>query len=247
MADGRYGAALRELQGRQKTARGVPAYLRYVNRPLGMRIAARAFVTGRTPDQLTVVGTVATYGALVAVALVPPHPLLSAALALVLLAAFALDSADGQLARLRGGGSATGEWLDDVADAIKHVLIHGAVLVSWLRRDLVDPSWLVLLPVGYLGVDIVFFFTAMLTEQLKRHGPAARPAVAVREPGALRALVLLPTDYAVMCLLLGVLWWRQGFLVAYAVLAVCNLGYLLMLLPKWYSDLRALDRAGRAG
>jgi phosphatidylglycerophosphate synthase len=42
----------------------------------------------------------------------------------VLVLGYALDAADGQLARLRGGGSSLGEWLDHMIDSAKVVGPH---------------------------------------------------------------------------------------------------------------------------
>ena len=52
---------------------------------------------------------------------------------LLLILGYALDSADGQLARLLGGGTPEGEWLDHVIDSAKLATIHLAVLVSLYR------------------------------------------------------------------------------------------------------------------
>ena len=82
---------------------------------------------------------------------------------LLLMLGYALDSADGQLARLRHGGSKAGEWLDHVADAIKLSTLHGAVAIGLFRSGrLADPA-LLLLPLAYGAVQNVYFFTYILT------------------------------------------------------------------------------------
>ena len=96
----------------QKTTRGLPAYTRYVNRPLGRRVAAASAQTGLTPNHLTSIGTALTFVAIGAIALVPPGLLIGVVVSVLLGVGYVLDSADGPLARLRGGGSPAGEWLD---------------------------------------------------------------------------------------------------------------------------------------
>src|SRR6478672_2588323 len=159
---------LRELSHAQKTAKGAPAYSRFVNRRAGRYLAAAAYQTGRTPNQVTAASAASSAAAIALVALVPPSAVLGVAVALLLALGYALDSADGQLARLRGGGSPAGEWLDHVVDCIKCSGLHVAVLICWFRYfDLPDAA-LLLIPLIFGLQYSVFFFTIILTEQLRR-------------------------------------------------------------------------------
>ena len=84
----------------QKSGAGVPWYMRVVNRRLGRVIAAVAAPTRATPDLLTGASLLAFLaGAALLVAVEPSVPSAVAA-TLLLQLGFALDSADGQLARL---------------------------------------------------------------------------------------------------------------------------------------------------
>ena len=67
-----------------------------------------------TPNQVTVLSAVATGAGLVLLVSGEPSPLRAAGVTVLLILGFALDSADGQVARLTGGGSPSGEWLDHV-------------------------------------------------------------------------------------------------------------------------------------
>ena len=96
-----FTAALRELRTAQKTSKGVSLYSRHINRPLGRVLAAAAFRAGLTPNQVTLLSALVSYAALAAVALLPPSWGLAAGVYAGLVLGFALDSADGQLARLR--------------------------------------------------------------------------------------------------------------------------------------------------
>lgn len=87
-------------------------------------IAAAAFQAGLTPNIVTLISATLTFTALALVALVEPSAWLGVGLALLLALGYAFDAADGQLARLRGGGSASGEWLDHMVDATKISCLH---------------------------------------------------------------------------------------------------------------------------
>ena len=67
---------------------------------------------------VTVVSACFTFAGIVLLAVVPPTAINGLVVALMVLGD-ALDSADGQLARLRGGGSTVGEWLDHVIDCAR--------------------------------------------------------------------------------------------------------------------------------
>ena len=114
---------VRALRGAE-AGRGGLLWSRYVNRPLGRLLAAAAIRPGASANAVTVLSALVTAAGLALVALVPPtlwSGLLAAAL---LVLGFALDSADGQVARFTGTGSAAGEWFDHVVDAGKMVAVH---------------------------------------------------------------------------------------------------------------------------
>lgn len=231
--------SVRALRTAQKSSRGAPLYSRLVNRPLGRVLAALAHQAGLTPNQVTAVSAGFTFAGIAVVALVPPTPLSAAGVALLLVVGYALDSADGQLARLRGGGSAAGDWLDHVCDCLKTTTVHLAVLVSLHRSaDLPEP-WL-LVPLLYAAVDTLLFFAFVLTETRRR---AAGPALAVADrtrPSLVRSVLSLPTDYGVLCLVLLTLAWPSVFLVLYGAMFLGTTGYTALALPKWFRDLTRL-------
>lgn len=99
------GTALRELRGAQKSAKGVSLYSRFVNRPAGRYLAAVSYALGLTPNQVTLVSAAFSFAAVAAVALAAPSWGLGIAVWAALAVGFAFDSADGQLARLRGAAA----------------------------------------------------------------------------------------------------------------------------------------------
>lgn len=231
---------VRRLAGAQKPpAVGSPAYSRFVNRRIGRHLAAGAYRLGRTPNQVTAVSAASSLAGILLVALVEPSWWLGVLVALALALGYALDSADGQLARLRGGGSPAGEWLDHVVDCLKILALHTAVLVSFHRFFGLDQGWL-LLPLAYQLVGSTAFFAMTLNDQLKRGRVAPAPGPVV--PSLRRSLLVLPTDYGVLCLVFLLLGWRTGFVAGYGALLVANAVYLAAALVTWYRAMSALGR-----
>ncbi|WP_326596855.1 CDP-alcohol phosphatidyltransferase family protein [Streptomyces brevispora] len=234
---------LRELRGAQKSAKGVSLYSRYVNRPAGRIFAAVAFRLRMTPNQVTSVSAAFTFAALASVALARPTWGLAVLVYLGLAVGFALDSADGQLARLTGRGGPDGEWLDHVVDCAKMILVHTVVLISFHRYFALPADGWLLLPLGFLFVAVLTFCAGLLREQLgraaARSGPAgdAGPRHAVSR---LRAVALLPADYGVFCLVFLLLGDETAFRIGYAVLAAVHALFLVAFLVKWFRELKAL-------
>lgn len=231
-----YRRAISDLAAAQKSSVGAPAYSRWVNRPLGRRIAAAAFVWGRTPNQVTALSALITYTGIALLALLHPAPWVGVLATGLLVTGYAADSADGQLARLRGGGSLGGEWLDHVADCLKNSSIHLAVLVSWYRFDRPDNSALLLVPLVFSLQATVWFFALILTEKLrgKRAGGGGQSSLA-------RSLIMVPADYGVLCLIFLFIGYHSLFVVLYSALALANVLLLSVALPKWF---REVSRAG---
>jgi phosphatidylglycerophosphate synthase len=227
---------MRELSSAQKSPKGVSLYARYINRPAGRVLAALSFVAGLTPNQVTLISAAFSFAGIAVLALVEPTVISGLVVALLLALGFALDSADGQLARLRRAGSASGEWLDHVVDAMKHVALHAAVLISFYRYfDLSDEAWL-LVPLAYQLTTLTMFVGGLLTEQLKRRAPSAS-GPAPQRPSTLRAVGLLPADHGTLCLAFVLLGNQRLFLAVYTGLMALNALLLIGLLGKWYREL----------
>ena len=118
---------MRTLAGFQKSNRGAPAYSRFVNRPVGRVFAALAYRYGLSPNGVTAVSACTTLTGLAVLVLVPVSVWTGLVVGLLLAAGYAIDSADGQVARLTGRGSIAGEWLDHSVDCVKATLVHLAV------------------------------------------------------------------------------------------------------------------------
>jgi phosphatidylglycerophosphate synthase len=239
----RFGSTLHRLSGAQKGALGAPAYSRFVNRRFGRWLAALAFHAGLTPNTVTLISAGFTATGVGLLALVPPSVGVGVAVAACLVLGYALDSADGQLARLRGGGSPAGEWLDHMVDALKLPALHLAVLIAWYRFDAVGAEALLLVPIGYCIVDGGLFFAMMLNEALRsRHGAVTRAQQSDARPGLGRSLLSLPTDYGVFAVLF-LLWGVPGlFAAGYAALFVATAAHLAIGSRKWFREMERLPR-----
>lgn len=236
---GSYRRNVEQLATFQKSSRGAPLYSLYVNRPLGRRIAAFAATTSLTPNAVSFISFGFSAAGIMLMALVPFGLTSGLLIAALLIVGYAVDSADGQLARLTGGGSPQGEWLDHSLDMAKLSGLHLAVLISAIRW----PDGLGWWPAISAGVfefaAVCSFFGLMLTDLLRRRDGVEAPA---RSVALWFRLAGIPTDYGVLCLWFVVWGARPLFFVGYALLAAANLGYLLVGSVSRFGQLR--PRAG---
>lgn len=262
-----------QLKQAQKTRKGVPLYLLYVNRPAGRAVAAALRHTRLTPNHVTLAGAVLTYGSLVWLAFGAAASPASALVGLLLAAGYVLDSADGQLARLQGASSAFGEWLDHALDNGRITVMHVAAFCFLARNTDYDHILLAAACGLFLLSSSCIFFGGALLDQLSKNrravtAPGTRHTDAVvasqeidlaagNSPVSrdahrdsdrsnsrrmlVRSAVTLPVDYGVTCLAFLLLPWPQVFLPAYLVLAAAHVLMCLAFLPKWRSELLALD------
>lgn len=238
----RYTDTLARLGTSQKSAKGAPAYSRFVNRKAGRYLAAWAYHRGLTPNAVTGISACFTFAAITALALVEPTAIAGLLIGVGLILGYAFDAADGQLARLRGGGSKSGEWLDHMVDATKISALHSAVLITAYRHfHLQSVAWL-LVPLAFLLVANVTFFGMILLDSLRRIA-AGRSVVVLAAPSTLRALLVIPTDYGVLCLAFLLLGANTVFFGVYCFLATASSGFLLLAAVKWFGDAKAIDES----
>ncbi|MER6980084.1 CDP-alcohol phosphatidyltransferase family protein [Streptomyces carpinensis] len=231
-----FSTAVRQLSKAQKTASGVPAYTRFVNRPVGRLLAAAAHCMGLSPNQVTAASGMASLAGITAIAFHRPSPALGCWVALALLIGFALDSADGQLARLNRSASPSGEWMDHVVDCAKLLGIHAAVLISLHRFFDHLPPALLLAPIAFQFAAVLLFFGGMLAGQLRTRRAAVdlRPS---QPPSAVRGVALLPVDFGLLCLIFLFLGNERLFLALYLSLLAAHLVFVPAFLVKWFREL----------
>ena len=239
-----YRSNIDSLRHAQKSGAGEPAYLRWVNRPLGAKAAAAAHVMGLTPNAVTTISGALSLGGLVALAIAGTTVTGAVTASALLLAGFVLDSADGQLARLAGAGSLAGEWLDHVVDAVRLPAAHLALAVALWMAEV--PPWAIGLALLFSVVASVWFFAVTLGGKLlygtlhdgKHEG---RPGAPAASSPTWISFAKLPYDTAALFFLILVLPWTPVFLVAYAALFVLTLGAAIAALHRKY---RSLQQAG---
>jgi phosphatidylglycerophosphate synthase len=234
---------LRRLSTAQKGAQGAPAYSRFVNRKMGRVLAALAFRARLTPNGVTGISAVFTASGIALLALARPGWATGVLVSLCLAVGYAFDAADGQLARLRGGGSAAGEWLDHMVDAVKISSLHLAVLIGLYRFQTVERGPLLLVPIGFCVVSAVFFFGVILNESLRaQHGVTTRAQASHTRASVTRSLLVVPTDYGVLCWVFVLLGAPTTFFVGYSLLFVVTGVFLVLVSVKWFREMGRLPR-----
>ncbi|MBW3085260.1 hypothetical protein KEM60_01457 [Austwickia sp. TVS 96-490-7B] len=209
------------LTSRQKRGYTVAAYSHYINRPMGRRLAAAAAVLEMTPNQVTAISMIASYAGMALLCLVAPSPLVGVGVGVCLIAGYALDSADGQLARLQGSAGPAGEWLDHVSDQARTVSLHLAVLI-WLWRYVDVPAWAFLLPMLWTVVLSTRFFGQILAGQLQLKRAGGVEAAAAIGGASRHQILLLPMDNGVICLAFVLVGAPALFLWVYGALLAAN-------------------------
>lgn len=230
--------SLSRLRSAQKPSVGTAAYSRFVNRPAGRYVAAAGHSVGMTPNQATVVSALLSGTGILLIAAAPRGVWLGPVVAALLALGYVMDSVDGQLARLSGGGSKSGEWLDHTVDCFKTSTLHLAVLISWYRFPVADSDWVLLVPVAFEVVAMATYFGLILMPTLR---PKTTAGAGTGEENPLRKWVLLLVDYGVVCWVFVLFGLDRLFLVGYSALAVAAALALALALRKWWQELRQLD------
>jgi len=151
LANRRLGDSTPEaLAEEQRRAAGYPISRWYV-RPAAGWLAARLAATRVRPAHLTACGLIV---GLSASALLCWQPQLGPVAALLVLAAWFFDRADGQLARRQGTASAWGAWLDANVDELLDVAWH--VALAWAAARQSGTSWPWLLVLAFVAGKYLF-------------------------------------------------------------------------------------------
>lgn len=235
----RYRSHVSTLGAAQKGTRGTPAYSRRVNRPAGRRVAAAAALVDMSPNTATVISALLTGTGLLVLFVAEPSLVVGSTIAVLLALGYVMDSVDGQLARLRGTGSLSGEWLDHTVDGVKTCVLHLAVLVSFYRFPPVETDAALAAPMAFLVVDVSLYFGIIVLPFLRRDGTAAPARRKPEHP--LRQWLVLPNDYGVFCWMFVLIAWAQAFLVVYVALLAANTVLLALAWVRWWRELRELD------
>jgi phosphatidylglycerophosphate synthase len=115
-------------------------------RPLGIRLVARLAPLGVSADQVTVAALLV--GLLAGHLFLYRSPVLNGLGLLLFLVSDILDSADGQLARLRGGSTRFGRILDGISDNLRFVNLYVHLIARLLLSHAMAPAAAVALAVA---------------------------------------------------------------------------------------------------
>ncbi len=223
------------LASAQKPQAGVPAYLRWVNRPLGGQVAVTGAALGASPNQLTAIS--AALGAIGVVVLACTSITATGLIAAVLLlAGYIFDSADGQLARIQKRGGPAGEWLDHVVDGVRAPLVHIAVAVHLYLTG--APMWVAVVALLFSVLVSAWFLSQLLAEKLLPKQSAATAEGA--RHGVLESFVKQPQDPSTTYVILVLLPLPIVFSIAYTLLAAWHLLIFAASLTRKYRQLRSL-------
>ena len=137
---------------------------------------------------------------------------------------------------------AAGEFLDHVVDCFKVSGMHLAVLIGWFRYYDLSHAGYLLIPMCFTLVSAAFFFSVILSEQLRRGHTAKVLGSGSKEGRApvLRSVFVLPWDYGVLCLTFALWSIHVAFGVVYSALLMANVVLLAVALGNWYRELSRL-------
>jgi hypothetical protein len=128
-----------------------------------------------------------------------------------------------------------------MVDSAKIASLHLAVLIGLYRSDVLGSDAWLLLPLGFSVVSVVLFFGSLLNESLRaQHGVPTRAARSTERPSVVRSLLVVPTDYGLLCLVFLLLGAPAVFLWVYGFLFVATGGYLALAAVKWFGEMGRL-------
>jgi phosphatidylglycerophosphate synthase len=218
---------------------GASIYGVQVNRRRGGGRAQVAFGLGLRPNQVTVASGLTSALAVATLALVRPTVLTGVLVWLLVVLAYALDAADGMLARMRGGGTLAGEWFDHVLDAGRVVALHSGVLVMTYR--FYESRASSLLPLLYVLVAAVLYAAGTLAEILLRGHRTDEPSGPSAPVITLRGLLLMPLDLGVLALSFLFIASESAFPAVYGTFLALTSVVGAALLVKWFRQLTAVS------
>ncbi|MTI95310.1 MAG: CDP-alcohol phosphatidyltransferase family protein [Firmicutes bacterium] len=201
-------------------------YTRYVSRKFAMLFTALFFKLNISPNIVTVLSAVfALSGA--GVLFLPVGSVSSAIIMLIFLqVSYALDSADGQLARLLDKPSPIGAWFDLLMDRITGFLVTAALLYWYWEQDMFSGF-----PQFYGIFVFVMFANLTFSYATNLKGLVIKAKPGPGKSSLLKELVLAPSDTGIFYLIL--------------TLTVLITNYLPVLIYSVYKFLLLLTVIGR--
>jgi phosphatidylglycerophosphate synthase len=184
-----------KLSRAQKRSDVALPYTLWINRPIGRFFAVIAHKLSLTPNFVSFISLLFSVIGFLYLILIQDKEIIPTIFGVsILLFAYALDSADGQLARLTNIKGPSGEWLDHTADSIKTPMFHLSVFLVIYQIE------------GGLNLQVMIFFLMIsafasgkfFSSEIKEKMMANREKV---NPGGgyIRSFLLAPFDYGFLC------------------------------------------------
>jgi len=238
--------AMREFRRLYQAPEGL-FWLKRVNHTIGALIAYLLYPTRVTPNAVSVAGLVAHLIGAVMVAIAAPPVGLPWVIAVASMwqLAFALDCADGPLARARRQTSEFGAWFDQIIDVISHTAVYAALIVFVVRALALDSVFVALFASLTVAATLIQTFTTWQRQSMIRDRPVTVGRSAVFK------LVYLGrhfVDYgAFLFAASALLLWPLGLLVFVSAASLLNAGYVAgQVALNWRRAWRA-SRGGSIG
>lgn len=191
----------RNLAASQKKGAGTPAYTRFVNRHLGRLLASVLAAFNFSPNIISLISSAITITCFIIFTLLSQVSIIqSSALVILLYFAYALDSADGQVARLLDKQSKNGEWLDHTLDAIKIPLGHG-VAILLIIKNIPTNKLLIIFYLTIISIASANFLSGILKSKLLSSPTTPKHKIIKGRNSVIRSFLTLPLDYGLFILI----------------------------------------------
>lgn len=182
------------LNNFQKKGAGTPAYTRFINRWLGKILTSVLACFNISPNVISITSSIITIITFFLFFMVTSF-WQSFILVILLYFAYALDSADGQLARLLNKQSKSGEWLDHTLDAIKIPLSQGTAIFLIVAHKFPEKSVLFFYLI-ILSLACANFLSGILKSKLFPNYSSTSVQISEKH-NIIRSFITLPLDYGV--------------------------------------------------
>jgi len=228
----------RKLDNSQKKGSGTPVYTRYVNRFIGRLLAAIFATFNISPNTVSFFSAGLTFISFVLFLLMPSITILeSSILVLVLYFSYALDSADGQLARLLSRQSKQGEWLDHFLDALKIPFSHGvAILFIISKIETITYTHLVFFLV-IISLSSANFLSNILKSKLLVSKNSETTTMS-HKTNIVRSVLTLPLDYGFFITIFLFAYEINIFSTIYYFYGIVLILYSILLFFKTWRELK---------
>lgn len=190
----------RNLRLSQKKGTGTPLYTRFVNRWLGQVFASIFAKWNASPNTISYISAIISLGTYISFLFITDLSIYhSLILYFLLVIGFALDSADGLVARLLSKQSVKGEWLDHSFDAIKIPLGHGVaflLIINGIELSIYMQLFLLLILVAASSQFLSNILKGVLRDKKDtKDSHTKEHTFDIRSKSFIRSVLTLPLDY----------------------------------------------------